>query len=54
MLCMAAGGKMLGQTAGDCGGSHANINTIAVSNRFQEYFQMTLVHFRKGVGGPRF
>ena len=30
MLCGAAGGKVRGQTAGDCGGSHVDINTIAV------------------------
>ena len=37
MLCGAAGGKVRGQTARDCGGSHADINTIAVSNWLQEY-----------------
>ena len=37
-LCEAAGGNMRGQTAGDCGGSQANINTIAVWNWFQEYW----------------
>ena len=29
-LSGAAGGKVLGQTAGDCGGSDADIITIAV------------------------
>ena len=38
-LSGATGGKVRGQTAGDCGGSHADINTIAVQNRFQEYWQ---------------
>ena len=31
-----AGGKVRGQSAGDCGGCQANINTIAVWNWFQE------------------
>ena len=48
-LSGAAGGKVRGQTAGDCGGSHADINIIAVQN-----WSMTLVHFRRGVGGPWF
>ena len=30
MLCGAAGGKVCGQTTWDCGGSHVDINTIAV------------------------
>ena len=38
MLNGAAGGKVRGQTAEDCGGSHADINTIAVYNRFQDYW----------------
>ena len=29
-LSGAARGKVRGQTAGDCGGSHTDINTIAV------------------------
>ena len=32
MLCGAAGGKASGQTAVDCGGRQADINTIAVWN----------------------
>ena len=32
MLCAAAGGMASGQTAGDCGGSQADINTTAVWN----------------------
>ena len=30
MLSGAAGGKVRGQTAGDCGSSHADINTVVV------------------------
>ena len=30
MLCGAAGGKVSGQKVGDCGGSHVDVNTIAV------------------------
>ena len=29
---------MLGESAGDCGGSQTDINTIAVWNWFQEYW----------------
>ena len=30
MLCGAAEGKVSGQTVGDCGGSHVDVNKVAV------------------------
>ena len=55
MLFGASGGRVHGQTAGNSGAGHVNINTIAVlavTVRKSVLVDDVSMFFRRGVGGP--